>query len=122
MDDNTNPYCIGCGRIKIECGPQEHCSVSDPELYEEAREAQSLLWTKQDLATIALQSIEKENNMRQNDNTPTDQQVIEHYIRAMLWVAVITIILILLFNAENIADIIFSGEPLLPNCEVPGSC
>ena len=65
----NNPYCIGCGRIKTECGPQEHCSVSDPELYEEAREAQALLWTKQDLATTALQLIERQTmNQKEQSN------------------------------------------------------
>ena len=58
--------------------------------------------------------------MRQNNNN--SQQVVDHYVTAVLWTLAITIILVLLFNAGNIADAIFSGEPLLPNCEVPGSC
>ena len=60
--------------------------------------------------------------MRQNNNPTTDQQVIDHYVKAILWALVITIILVLLFNAGNIADAIFSGQPLLHGCEVEGGC
>ena len=60
--------------------------------------------------------------MRQNNNPTTDQQVIDYYVKVILWVLAVTIILVLLFNAGNIADVIFSGQPLLPSCEVPGSC
>ena len=60
--------------------------------------------------------------MRQNNNPTTDQQVIDYYVKVILWVLAVTIILVLLFNAGNIADAIFSGQPLLHGCEVEGGC
>ena len=58
--------------------------------------------------------------MQHNNNN--NQQVVDHYVTAILWTLAITIILILLFNAEDIADIIFSHQPLLHGCEVEGGC
>ena len=58
--------------------------------------------------------------MRHNNNN--SQQVVDHYVTAVLWTLAITIILVLLFNAGNIADAIFSGQPLLHGCEVEGGC
>lgn len=57
--------------------------------------------------------------MRHNNN---NQQVVDHYVTAILWALAITIILILLFNAENIADTVFSHQPLPYKCEVEGGC
>lgn len=58
--------------------------------------------------------------MRHNNNN--SQQVVDHYVTAILWTLAITIILVLLFNADTIADAIFSGQPLLHGCEVEGGC
>ena len=56
--------------------------------------------------------------MRHNNNN--NQQVVDHYVTAILWTLAITIILILLFNAENIAEALVGG--IIGECGVTVQC
>lgn len=51
-----------------------------------------------------------------NNNNTTD-----YWVTVALWTLAITIILILLFNAQGIADALFTNRPL-NGCHIAGGC